>query len=59
MVCIYVDEMIYFGSSKSLVNEFKFNMIRNFDMSYFGLLKYFLGFKVIQDKDGIFISKKN
>ena len=50
--------MIYFGSSKSLVDDFKSSMMRNFEMSDLGLLKYFLGLEVNQDKDGIFISQK-
>lgn len=58
LVCLYVDDMIYIGSSKSLVNDFKSSMMRNFEMSNLGLLKYFLGLEVIQDKDGIFISQK-
>ena len=58
VICLYVDDMIYFGSSKSLVDDFKSSMMRNFEMSDLGLLKYFLGLEVNQDKDGIFISQK-
>ena len=50
--------MIYFVSSKSLVDDFKSSLMRNFEMTDLCLLKYFLGIEVIQVKDGIFISQK-
>ena len=30
VVCLYVDDMIYMGSSKLIIAEFKFSMIRKF-----------------------------
>ena len=50
--------MIYKGSSKLIVVEFKFIMMRKFEMSYLGLLHYFLGLEVNQNSDGIFISQR-
>lgn len=58
VVCLYVDDMIYFGSSSSLIDGFKSEMMRNFEMTDLGLLKYVLGLEVIQGEDGIFISQK-
>lgn len=43
IVCLYVDDMIYMGTSESLLNEFRTSMKREFEMTDFGLLHYFLG----------------
>lgn len=58
VVCLYVDDMIYMGTSESLITEFKSSMMRNFEMTDLGLLKYFLGLEVMQSKDGIFVTQK-
>lgn len=57
VVCLYVDDMIYMGSSE-LVNDFKSSMMKNFEMTDLGLLQYFLGIEVIQGEEGIFASQK-
>ena len=57
-MCLYVDDMIYMGYCESLVEEFKSCMMGKFDMSDLGLLHYFLGLEVNQNKDGIFMSQK-
>ena len=57
LVCLYVDDMIYLGSSESIVAEFKASMMKSFEMSYLGLLHYFLGIEVLKSSDGIFISQ--
>lgn len=38
MICLYVDDMIYMGSSKSLIDDFKPSMIKKFEMTDLGLL---------------------
>ena len=58
VVCLYVDDMIYMGSSESIVAEFKDCMMKKFEMSDLGLLHYFLGLEVKQGVDGIFISQR-
>ena len=58
VVYLYVDDMIYKGSSKLIVVEFKFIMMRKIEMSDLGLLHYFLGLEVNQNSDGIFISQR-
>jgi len=59
VVYLYVDDMIYMGSSESAVVESKACMVNKFEMSGLGLLHYFLGLKVKQGANGIFISKEN
>ena len=50
--------MIYIGSSESIITEFKDCMMKNFEMSDFGLLHYFLGLKAKQGIDGVFLSQR-
>ncbi|KAE8672699.1 Detected protein of unknown function [Hibiscus syriacus] len=57
IICLYVDDMIYMGSS-SLINEFKACMIKEFEMTNLGALQFFLGLEVMQIEDGIFVSQK-
>ena len=58
IVCLYVDDMIYMGSSTSLIDEFKICMKKEFEMSDLGLLHYFLGLEVKQVEEGIFVSQR-
>ena len=58
VVCLYVDDIIYMGSSESLILEFKSCMMKTFEMTDLGLLHYFLGLEVKQAADGIFISQQ-
>ncbi|XP_052485239.1 uncharacterized mitochondrial protein AtMg00810-like [Gossypium raimondii] len=58
IVCLYVDDIIYTSSSNLLVNEFKSQMMNEFEMSDMGLLHYFLGLEIHQADDGIFISQR-
>lgn len=57
LVCIYVDDMIYFGSSQLLINTFRTNMKEAFEMSDLCSLHYFFGLELFQGSDGIFISQ--
>ncbi|KAE8712717.1 Detected protein of unknown function [Hibiscus syriacus] len=57
IICLYVDDMIYMGSS-SLINEFKACMKKEFEMTDLGALQFFLGLEVKQVEDGIFVSQK-
>jgi len=41
-----------------MMSEFKSSMMKEFDMSDLGKMKYFLGIEVIQFDDGIFINKR-
>ena len=58
IVCIYVDDIIYFGSPQILVAEFKSCMKKEFEMIDLGVLHYFLGHQVKQVEDGIFLSQE-
>ncbi|CAA7058105.1 unnamed protein product [Microthlaspi erraticum] len=57
MVQIYVDDIIFGGTSEKLVENFVKSMTKEFKMSMVGELKYFLGLQVNQTEKGIFISQ--
>ncbi|KAD7117504.1 hypothetical protein E3N88_04772 [Mikania micrantha] len=54
-VCLYVDDIVCTSSNKYLIKEFKVSMMKEFEMSDMGLLKYFLGLEVTQTKCGVFV----
>ena len=53
IVCLYVDDMIFTGDLE--LDEFKAAMMKEFEMTDLGLMKYFLGIEVKQSEKGIFI----
>lgn len=59
IVCLYVDDLIYTGNNVEMFNEFKMSMMKEFEMTDLGLMRYFLGSEVIQSAVGNFIYQKN
>nr|GEV25394.1 hypothetical protein [Tanacetum cinerariifolium] len=57
LVQVYVDDIIFGSSNPQLCREFKALMHDKFQMSVMGELNFFLGLKVLQKKDGIFLSQ--
>ncbi|GJU02272.1 putative ribonuclease H-like domain-containing protein [Tanacetum coccineum] len=57
LVQVYVDNIIFGSSKKSLCTDFKQIMHKRFQMSSIGELTFFLGLQVKQKEDGIFISQ--
>lgn len=55
IVQIYVDDIIFGGSSHALVAKFAEDMSREFEMSMMGELQFFLGLQIKQHKDGTFV----
>ncbi|GKB79735.1 putative ribonuclease H-like domain-containing protein, partial [Tanacetum coccineum] len=54
---VYVDDIIFRSTKKSLCVEFEQMMHKRFQMSSMGELTFFLGLQVKQKDDGIFISQ--
>ncbi|GJW73771.1 putative ribonuclease H-like domain-containing protein [Tanacetum coccineum] len=54
---VYVDDIIFGSTKKSLCIEFEKMMHKKFQMSSMGELTFFLGLQVKQKEDGIFISQ--
>ncbi|GKD59344.1 putative ribonuclease H-like domain-containing protein [Tanacetum coccineum] len=57
LVQVYVDDIIFSSTKKSLCTEFEKIMHKKFQMSSMGELTFFLGLQVKQKEDGIFISQ--
>jgi hypothetical protein len=51
----YVDDIVFGGSSNSLVARFVEDMSREFEMSMMGELQFFLGLQIKQSKEGTFM----
>ncbi|BBH09860.1 multidrug resistance-associated protein 9 [Prunus dulcis] len=58
IVSLYVDDIIYTGSSKEMMLEFKNEMMRQYEMTDLGLLHHFLGLGVLQTDSCIFLHQK-
>jgi hypothetical protein len=54
-VQVYVDDIVFGGSSNSLVARFADDMRREFEMSMMGELQFFLGLQIKQSKEGTFV----
>ncbi|GKD64483.1 putative ribonuclease H-like domain-containing protein, partial [Tanacetum coccineum] len=57
LVQVYVNDIIFGSTKKSLCIEFEKMMHKKFQISSMGELKFFLGLQVKQKEDGIFISQ--
>ncbi|GJR68598.1 putative ribonuclease H-like domain-containing protein [Tanacetum coccineum] len=57
LVQVYVDDIIFGSTKRSLSSEFEKLMHKRFQMSSMGELTFFLGLQVEQRKDGIFLSQ--
>ena len=55
LVQIYVDDIIFGGSSHALVSKFSEQMSREFEMSMMGELQFFLGLQIKQTPQGTFV----
>ncbi|KAG6476133.1 hypothetical protein ZIOFF_065369 [Zingiber officinale] len=55
LVGVYVDDLIVTGSSTGRINKFKQQMMIEFEMSDLGLLSYYLGIEVEQQKSRILL----
>jgi hypothetical protein len=55
IVQVYVDDIVFGGSSNSLFVRFAEDMSREFEMSMMGELQFFLGLQIKQSKEGTFV----
>jgi hypothetical protein len=55
IVQVYVDDIVFGGSSNSLVARFAKDMSREFEMTMMGELQFFLGLQIKQSKEGTFV----
>lgn len=57
ILVVYVDDIIFGGNKDTLCKEVVGQMQSKFEMSMLGELTYFLGFQILQQDKGIFISQ--
>jgi hypothetical protein len=55
IVQVYVDDIVFGGSSNSLVARFAEDMSREFEMCMMGELRFFLRLKIMQSKEATFV----
>lgn len=58
IVSVYVDDLIFTGDDEVMLSEFKSSMVKEFDMSDLGKMRFFLGIEVLQNSDGISICQR-
>ena len=58
IVSVYVDDLIFTGDDELMMADFKRSMMREFDMSDLGRMRFFLGIEVLQNSDGIYICQR-
>jgi hypothetical protein len=58
VVSLYVDDILVTGNNATLIDEFKLDMMKKFEMTDLGLMTYFLGMEIKQGKDEVFICQK-
>jgi hypothetical protein len=59
IVQVYVDDIVFGGSSNSLVARFAEDMSREFEMNMMGELQFFLGLQIKQSKEETFVHQAN
>ncbi|XP_047320336.1 uncharacterized mitochondrial protein AtMg00810-like [Impatiens glandulifera] len=55
IVSLYVDDLIFTRNDENMINEFKTDMVKKYEMNDLGLLHYFLGIEIDQNDGGVFI----
>ena len=58
IVYLYVDDLIFTGSNPSMLNEFKKEMTKEFEITDIGFMSYYLGIEVKKEDKGIMITPK-
>ena len=58
IICLYVDDLIFTGNNEEMFEFFKKSMMKEFEMTDLGLMRYFLGVEVTQTTAGHFICQK-
>ncbi|KAK8933850.1 hypothetical protein KSP39_PZI015291 [Platanthera zijinensis] len=58
LLCLYVDDLIFIGSTPEIVRGFKKTMKEEYEMSDLGLMKFFLGFQIEHTAGRIFINQE-
>ena len=55
---LYIDDLIFTRNDEKMVEKFRKEMMKKYEMSDMRLLHYFLGIEVYQEENGVFICQK-
>ena len=58
IISLYVDDLVFTGSDEKMIEEFKLDMMKKYEMNDLRLLHYFLGIEIYQNKESVFICQK-
>ena len=53
ILCLYLDDILIFGSNMNFLNDVKSLLSRDFDMKDLGCVDVILGIKLIEKNDGM------
>ena len=53
---MYVNDLIYIGTHPTMIEELKKAMMKEYEMTGLGTMKYFLGIQIKQSPGRIFLS---
>ena len=59
IICLYVDDMLIFGTCDDIVSSTKYFLASNFDMKDMGEASVILSVKIIRKGDGIMLSQEH
>ena len=59
IICLYVDDLLIFGSNIHVVNNVNFLLCANFDMKDLGEAKVILGIKITKSEKGISLDQSH
>ncbi|KAA0060459.1 hypothetical protein IC582_014232 [Cucumis melo] len=59
IICLYVDDMLIFGSNLHVINDVKSMLSVNFDMKDLGEADVILGIKITRTENGIFLDQSH
>jgi hypothetical protein len=59
ILCLYIDDILIFGTSLDVINEVKIFLCQNFDMKDLGEADVILNIKLIKGENGIILSQSH
>jgi len=59
ILCLYVDDILIFGSNMHFINDMKSFLSSNFDMKDLGPIDVILGIKLIKKNDGMVLTQSH
>ena len=59
IICLYVDDLLIFGSNMNVIDEAKNVLISHFDMKDLGEANFILGIKITRTSEGIFLDQSH